>query len=215
MPHLVVIGDLVASRRIAARAKFQERLQRTLAEISAANAASLASPYTLTLGDEFQAVYLAGRGVFADLCRLRAACLPARPRLSLAVGALSTAVNPAQALGMDGPAFHAAREGIDTLKKSGGEFALGGELPGDAATRDALIDLLAAATLTWKANRWTILAALLDGRAVPEIAEETALTEVAVYKNIRHARLESLALVLRGVEDSLLPAPPAARRKAR
>jgi hypothetical protein len=210
MPHLVVIGDLIASRTITGRARFQDNLRRALADISAARGDALASPYTVTLGDEFQAVYRSARGVFADLCRVRLACEPARVRLSLAVGKLTTAINPTQAIGMDGPAFHVARAGIDTLKKSGVDFALAGPAPGEPAQRELLIDLLSAFTQTWKPSRWAILAGLLENRPVAELARETHLTEAAVYKNIRHARLEAFAALLTRTECVLM-APAGAK----
>ncbi|MFH1497688.1 MAG: SatD family protein [Verrucomicrobiota bacterium] len=199
MRHLVVIGDIVSSKSIANRARFQRQLASTLDALSGGNP-SLVSPYTLTLGDEFQAVYGGADGLFADLCRLKLACLPVRVRLSLAVGKISTAINPDQALGMDGPAFHTARAGIDALKASEGEFALAGPLPGDAATRDALIELVCANLETWKPNRWAILAGLLAGASVSELARENRITEVAVYKNIRHARLDALVPILKKQE---------------
>lgn len=200
MRHLVVIGDIVSSKSISNRARFQKEFALALGDLNQSNP-SIVSPYTLTLGDEFQAVYGSADGVFADLCRLKLACLPVRVRLSLAIGKISTAINPDQALGMDGPAFHAARAGIDTLKASEGEFALAGPLPGDAETRDALIELICTNLETWKPNRWAILAGLLAGATVPELARDNRITEVAVYKNIRHARLDALVPVLKKQES--------------
>ncbi len=207
VPYIVVIGDLVASRNIPARAKFQKRLHDSLEALSKQNNA-LASPYTLTLGDEFQAVYRSSKGLFEDICRLRIACIPARARISLGVGEIETAINPHQSLGMDGPAFHVARTGIETLKAQKGLFALAGAIPGDAVFRDALIDLVSANTLTWKPSRWSILAGLLAGQSIADISRDTKLTEAAVYKNIRHAHLESLTAVLDHLEMTLLPPRP-------
>lgn len=208
MKHLVVIGDIVRSRGIKGRAAFQKRLAAALEEVSRrpvrrGGGAGLASPYTLTLGDEFQAVYARAGGVFVDLCRVRLACWPERVRLVLAAGRIDTAINPRQALGMDGPAFHAARGKIEALKANGVDFGLGGEMPGDAARRDALIDLASAQCEGWTRNRWAILLGLLEERPVAELAAELGISEAAVYKNIRHARLAAWVTVLRAVENDL------------
>ncbi len=202
MRYLVLIGDIVSSKRIQGRARFQEGLKKNLAVLSRDNE-SIASPYTLTLGDEFQAVYRCADGLFADLCRIRSVCLPSHVRLSLAVGGITTALNLDQALGMDGPAFHAARAGIDTLKNTGGDFALAGLPSGDDTLRAALIDLLCGNLHTWKANRWSILSGILAGKTIAELARENAITEIAVYKNIRHARLDALVVVLKNMEAVL------------
>ena len=200
MPHLVVIGDIVKSKGIKSRAAFQKKLAATLGEISAGNP-SLASPYTLTLGDEFQAVYRRADGLFSDLCRLQIACLPARVRLAVSVGAINTAINPDQALGMDGPAFHLARESIEALKHDGGVFALAGDVPGDPELRAALIALLSASFPSWRANRWLILHGLLNEIAIPELAASAGISVTAVYKNIRHGRLDALGVVFKKLES--------------
>ncbi len=202
MRYLVVIGDVVGSRALKARATFQRKLETLLAAVSSGQTA-LASPYTLTLGDEFQAVYRRAEGVFSDLVRIRAECLPVEVRFSVALGRISTAINPRQALGMDGPAFHLARERIERLKQTGGRFSLAGDLPGDVRTREALLDLVSSWTEGWKVNRWAILLGVLEGKPVAQLAEELGISEPAVYKNIHAGRLESWADLLRR-EETLL-----------
>jgi hypothetical protein len=202
MRYLVVIGDVVGSKRVKARAALQRTLAAELAAVSAGHG-GLASPYTLTLGDEFQAVYRRAGGLFADLVRIRAACLPAEIRLSVAVGRIVTAINPQQALGMDGPAFHVARERIERLKREGGRFAVSGDLPGDAAARDAAVALLSAWTEGWKPNRWRILLGRLQGRPVADLAAELGISEPAVYKNLHAGQLETWVTLLRRHEAEL------------
>jgi hypothetical protein len=200
--HLAVIGDIVDSKRLRNRATFQRKFADALGAVSKGQK-SLASPYTLTLGDEFQAVYRRAGGLFADLCRVRIACLPARVRLAVAVGEIKTAINPAQALGMDGPAFHLARARIDALKADGGWFGLDGDVPGSPEIRRALIDLVCAGVDSWQPNRWRILLGLLEGKTAAACAKEIGISEPAVYKNIRHGRLDSLVALLLEIETTL------------
>lgn len=200
--HLVVIGDIVDSRRLRGRAAFQRKFSDSLGELSCGQK-SLASPYTLTLGDEFQAVYRRAGGLFADLCRVRIACQPARVRLAVALGEIKTAINPAQALGMDGPAFHLARARIDALKADGGWFGLDGDAPGTPGTRGALIDLVCAGVDSWQPNRWRILLGLIEGKSAAACAREIGISEPAVYKNISHGRLDSLVALLHEIEAAL------------
>lgn len=63
---IAVIADIVDSRQIERRQEFQRRLQACLGDLNETSSALL-SPYTITLGDEFQAVYKAGSRVVEDL----------------------------------------------------------------------------------------------------------------------------------------------------
>ena len=114
MKVIVVIADLVASRHVPQRTVFQRKLARVLAKASR-EAEALASPFTLTLGDEFQAVYRGANTLFADVCGLMAEIHPVRARFALGVGELTTRINPEQALGMDGPVFHQARAALKAI----------------------------------------------------------------------------------------------------
>ena len=115
MKYLVLIGDIVASRRLPARAQFQRRMKCVLQALNSRRK-SLVSPYTLTLGDEFQAVYRDADTAFADVFGLMAEIAPVQARFALSVGEIVTPINPAQSIGMDGPAFHRARALLDRLK---------------------------------------------------------------------------------------------------
>ena len=55
MNYISLIGDIVNSRGIKSRDTFQKKLDSELKKINKENP-NLLSPYTLTLGDEFQAM---------------------------------------------------------------------------------------------------------------------------------------------------------------
>lgn len=60
--YLCMIGDLIDSKKISDRGRFQHRLQATIERIN--QAGNSVSPWTLTLVDEFQAVYEEALPVF-------------------------------------------------------------------------------------------------------------------------------------------------------
>ncbi|HPB66995.1 MAG TPA: SatD family protein [Spirochaetales bacterium] len=66
MKALCVIADLVDSRGIADRGRFQRGLKASLEALSSRRGARLLSPYTITLGDEFQALYRDSGTLLAD-----------------------------------------------------------------------------------------------------------------------------------------------------
>lgn len=191
MAVLVIIGDLVASRTLRDRQRVQTRLSDAL-EGANDNAAGILSPYTLTLGDEFQAVLSAGSRVFRDALNIQAAVHPVLVRFSLAAGALSTDINPRQALGMDGPAFHRARAGIEALKHGDARYRVEGLEPTAAQLANASLSFISHALGKWRTRRFRILAALAGGMAVPDIARAEEISEQAVYKNIGDGRLRDV-----------------------
>lgn len=196
MQYLAVIGDVVASRQLTARGDFQTKVAGVLKATGTRNP-SLASPFTLTLGDEFQAVYRNADRLFLDVFSLLRDIYPVQARFAIGLGDLSTPVNRKQALGMDGRAFYRAREAIVELKKLGSLFRLQGAPTLLAPphfdvwrlTNHAL-NLMSHRVTAWEENRLRILCGLLAGRSVGEMGEELGISKVAVYKNINAGALD-------------------------
>lgn len=198
MKYLAVIGDVVNSRDLPRRDAFQVRLAGVLKRTSARNP-SLASPYTITLGDEFQAVYRGADRLFVDLFSLWRDVHPAEVRFAIGVGGLSTQINRKQALGMDGPAFHRAREAITALKKTDYRIRLLGDPPPPKGAEfdhwkllNGLFNLMSHQIVSWEKNRLHVLCGLLAGRSVADLEEELGISKVAVYKNINAAALDEM-----------------------
>jgi hypothetical protein len=195
MPYLVLIGDLVASRHSQNRKDLQIRLKTILTKLNGRMPKPV-SPYTLTLGDEFQAVFNAADHVFDDIVQIMEALHPDQVRFSLGLGNITTDLNLEQSLGMDGPAFYRAREGIDRLKDSSDLLHLAG-LPDEwAGLAEGSLRLLSQRIQRWEANRFAILHGLLVGDPVKTIATQLSVSEQAVYKNIRNGGLEAVIQVL-------------------
>lgn len=191
---LVVIGDLVKSRQVTDRSGLQTRFVNAIANCNA-SLDDVLSPYTVTLGDEFQVVLASAARVFVDLTAIAAALLGAPDttshdaasasiRFSLAVGELTTPLNPEQAIGMDGPAFHASRSGIEQLKRSGDSFTLSGIDPRSDELCNSAFALISHAMTGWNSRRHWILAERMRKTDVATIAERVGISTAAVYKNL-------------------------------
>lgn len=189
---IAVIGDVTNSRGIARREAFQRKLATSLQAASTAAGSALASPYTITLGDEFQAVYRRPETLWAELIEVLAEIHPVQARFAIGVGELTTRINPEQALGMDGPAFHRARDGIERLKEQGGTFMIVGDDPAEWALANHALALWSHSLQKWSRNRLQILAGLLRDRPVRELEAELSISRVAVYKNIHAAALDDV-----------------------
>jgi hypothetical protein len=201
MQVLAVIGDIVASKAVPQRQAVQRQLAAVLTAVTR-EAHELASPYTLTLGDEFQAVYRQADSLFSDVITIMAELHPVQLRFAVGVGPLATKINPKQALGMDGPAFHRARTAMSALKEDDRLLRIAGE-DGDWLLVNYVLNLVSHQIDGWERNRLLILAGLLRGRKVREIEKDLPVSTVAVYKNIRAAALDDLVGVCQQITATL------------
>lgn len=207
MTHaIVLIGDLIESRKLSnrGRAATQKDLKTVLGQINR-DASGILSPWTITLGDEFQAVYQSAGSLFTHLWTIMAAIHPVYARFSVSAGAITTPINRKQAIGMDGPAFHAARDGVNILKKDEGLLRVNIQNPEIERLMNASLMLVSKEMLGWNSNRFHILQKLGQGEEVSRIAADMGLSEVAVYKNRKAGALDvihELTSGLAGLIDS-------------
>ena len=142
---------------------------------------ALVSPYTLTLGDEFQVLLRRASGCFLDLLRISADLYPEQMRFALALGEVDTAINPEQAIGMDGSAFHRARAGIDQLKADQGRCRVDGLTPQQGRLINNGLTLAFGRLDGARGSRLPLAAGLLAGEPVAEIARRLGKSEQTLY----------------------------------
>jgi hypothetical protein len=185
MNVLAIIADIVQSKAITDRKQFQIGLEKILGKINKQSKNYIVSPYTITLGDEFQAVYRDSESLFFDIWEIIAYVYPYKLRFAVGHDQIVTKANKQKALGMDGPAFHSAREGLAKMKKYNMTLVqfFGEELPSIELINNTLL-LIAEIVDKWKKNTNLIMRGLLQNRGVDKIAAELSITERAVYKNI-------------------------------
>lgn len=202
MNVICVIGDVMGSRDLVDRGAFQIQFQRALDRVNASPGDALASPCTITLGDEFQAVYRHAGPLFQDFLTLLEGIHPARIRFSVGLGPLETPINPAQALGMDGPAFHEAREGFTPeFKKSGRLFRIGRPGKPVPAWIEAGLALVSHEMGTWKRLRFQVINRFLAGEDPRTIAAALGISQTAVYKNIHAGAMGPIRAMTREIAD--------------
>lgn len=182
MKKIVLIGDIVNSKNISQRSKTQAKLNNFFRKLNKSE--NLLSPYTITLGDEFQAVYKKADLIFNHIWQISLAIYPLRIRFSLGVGDITTKINKKQAIGMDGPAFYNARNGLNKLKDSGFLFIINAdELPSKEIIKQSLF-LISHLSNNWKKTRLDIMSLLYKDFSIAQIAKKLKITDKAVYKNI-------------------------------
>ena len=199
---IVLIGDIISSKKIPDRQKVQEKIRGVLAKLNKENM-HLISPYTITLGDEFQAVLKNARHLFGDIITILYVIFPTKIRFSIGIGDIQTPVNPNQAIGMDGTAFYNARTGIDKLKECGCLVTIVN--PEDACQKliEQSLFLVSNKIVKWKQVRLQIFLDLCKNLPVKQMAKKMSITDKAIYKNIDDGELKIIKQLFFEIESSI------------
>lgn len=113
--YLALIADVIDSKMVQERFNLQKQLEKALRKINELFGDYLASCFTLTLGDEFQALLKVDAPVFQIIDSLRSELSPTQLRFGIGLGEIATAIDPLQSIGADGPAYWNARAAINLV----------------------------------------------------------------------------------------------------
>lgn len=185
MKAFVLIADIIKSREIVERNQFQLKLNSELQKINQ-NSEKLLSPYTITLGDEFQAVYdlESSLSLLKDIFIILLKVYPLKIRISVGYADIVTEINKEKAIGMDGPAFYDARKGINILKDHDSSII---QFYGELKERELInssLKLSMSFMANWKRNTLFIYNELLNNSSVKDIIPRLDISERGVYKII-------------------------------
>jgi len=193
MRYLVLIGDMEESRHIKDRNQAQNHFKAACKKINSRRKHyGVVSPFMVTLGDEFQGVLIDPLRLWEVIAHLELEMFRVcQFRFSIGLGNISTQLNSRSSLGMDGPAFYLAREGIESLRKRDGLYGVTG-LGLEQGLVQYALDLWSAARRKWNYNRMATFCRLLEGVSISKIASELGVTEQAVYRTRRDGELDTV-----------------------
>lgn len=200
MRYLVLIGDMEDSRHIKDRHEAQNHFKSACNKINKGRKHyGVVSPFMVTLGDEFQGVLMNPHRLWEVIAHLELEMFKiCQFRFSIGFGEISTELSSRSSLGMDGPAFYLAREGIESLRKRDGLYGVTG-LGVEQGLVQYALDLWSAARRKWNYNRMATFCRLLEGVPVPQIAVELGVTEQAVYRTRRDGELDTVIGLLKEI----------------
>lgn len=149
--YIALIGDLIDSKKIKNRKEVQVQLLDVFDKIQQLYGAQIVSKFTLTVGDEFQALLIPQSCVWKLIDHL-SILSPSPFRLGLGLGEIITQINPNISLGADGEAYWRARDAIQFVHKDnwGGKSHI--LFKGHNDHQDQVINSLILAGETIKAN---------------------------------------------------------------
>ena len=188
--YYALIGDVIASRDIDARAAFQRHLGDALEKLSARHAAAVAAPLRLTAGDEVQGLLARPETAVDLVVGLADALRPVGLVWGLGRGGLSTDLG-ADVATLDGPCFHRARAALEEARRIEGWLRAGGFGRPEDEVLGALFRCMNAIR-----SRWTDVQARyareVRGRLQREVAERLEVSEAAVSKSLSASRFAAV-----------------------
>ena len=112
---IAIIGDMIDSKKIENRELAQKKLKYILEEVNIRHQEIILSNFTITIGDEFQGLLKISSSVFQIIDYIKNEFKLSALRFGIGVGEITTAINPRQSIGADGPAYWNARKAINYI----------------------------------------------------------------------------------------------------
>ena len=203
--YLALIADVIDSKMVQERFNLQKQLEKTLRKMNELFGDYLASCFTLTLGDEFQALLKMDAPVFQIIDTLRSELKPTQLRFGIGLGEIVTAIDPLQSIGADGPAYWNARAAINLVhqKNDYGNTQIYFSSGNDS--KDLLVNALIASGEAirsgWRGSQEEILLDLLkrfvysENFSQQELAQSLDINPSALSKRLKSS---SIRVYLRG-----------------
>jgi len=207
---VVVIGDMVRSRRLRRprRARIQDQLERSFHQINRDFKDSVCTALQFTAGDEFQGVFKTADNIFTLIQRIREAILPVPVRFGVGIGEITTPISD-RPQAMDGPAFHRARDALESAQEFLGLSCLSSGQPERDESVNAWLDILSFVRSTWSARAREIIYLYEEFQKLEPIAKKLGISVQAVSKHLRVTGYKAyfrgeraLASLLAGYRDS-------------
>ena len=177
-------ADLVASRRSRDRAATQVHLECALRQVNESLGGSIAVPFSVTLGDEWQGLLLTPAAALEADFRIRHLLHPLPVASGVGVGGVSTPLRE-RTSSMDGPCFHRAREALHRAQERRGSatvLASGDPLLDDAV--NALCLLLHALAGRWTEKQFRSLEAYLAHGTESAAARALGVTQPTLHQSL-------------------------------
>ena len=189
LPCVALIAGIVRSRRFQgkARERLQQKLEVVLGELNETYESALLARFTITIGDEFRALLHTAEPVADLLWDLESALSEVELRIGIGHGKLDTELKQ-EAVGMDGPVWHQARDAVEEVKKEslgGGVFR--GFKSGDDEVLNGMARLLFHVRSQWTDRQRSVIRLLRDPTTASQtkVAHRLNLSRQAVHNRLK------------------------------
>ena len=203
--YLALIADVIDSKTVQERLDLQKQVEKTLQKMNELFGDYLASRFTLTLGDEFQALLEVDAPVFQIIDTLRSELTPTQLRFGIGLGEIVTSIDPLQSIGADGPAYWNARTAINLVHQKNDYGNTQIYFSSGKENQDFFVNALIASGEAirsgWRGSQEEILLDLLkrcvysENFSQQDLAQSLAINPSALSKRLKSS---SIRVYLRG-----------------
>lgn len=196
--NYIIMADVVSSRSYNGDALMDE-FKRIVDECNETHKDAILSPFTITLGDEFQGVAASLRAAVDSILFLEDRILTIQPsfllRYVLVYGAIDTPINPIIAHGMTGPGLAAAREMLTKKRRGRTRFQLNlGDNPYTEEFR-LLFRLLELLSVHWKEKDYFLIRELMWDNDDTSVSVKFGKTASQIWKRRKTLQIEEYTAV--------------------
>lgn len=201
---VVVLGDVVDSRKIQNREGFQEELDEILRDINDQRSNELSADFEIIKGiDEIGGVLTSPELVYQIQQEIAERIHPESIRLVAVHGRVDIGTDENSISKMDGPAFAKADQLLSSIEKRGFLFDMNVR---EDAYEDLLVDEINL--ITFVKSRWTerqmkIARLYRDLGVQTDVAEQLSISQQAVSKTLREARIKQILSIEDRINDAL------------
>ncbi len=189
--YLAVIVNISCSRDIENRHAFLKQLHVLMDRLNQRWAPFILSPFSVTLGDEFQALLKQADPLFHMFEEIEQSLAPRHIVMGVGVGRLETELFPHTSIGMDGPCLRLARQQVEEAKKHPPRLRLAIE---SLDTRQVNYHLLLQAILVNRQtrNQKRIIQLYEQYGKQQPVAESLGISQAAVSQSLKAAHHQEL-----------------------
>lgn len=201
MNYIAIIGNIIHSKQVSQRSNTIEVLKQQLNSINYSFSQNLASPFTLTKGDEFQALCKPNPHIFLMIDQIQLAFRDQLEiKFGIGLGKILTAIDPKQSIGVDGPAYWEAQKAIKVIQDKDDYGSSLVAFSSEYKQIDRVINPLLTSSdfikATWNSSQTDLFEVLISNKIYQEefkqkpIAEKMKLSQSAFTKRLKSSGIK-------------------------
>ncbi len=205
--YCMIVGDIISSKSISTdeRLILQEKLKNILDKINYDYQYSIISPFTITLGDEFQGGLYDSSKIFEILEIIKLEISPIRIRVGIGIQKIRTNIQIRNSFGTDGDSYYGARKEIELLKKRktfeyGYSFSTGSD---NDILLNSLFLFIDELSSKWTEKQIEYIRKLNVNESIDSLARRMNVNSSTISRTLKRANYSMVVDTIKKVSDYL------------